>query len=330
MAKKSTEPTEKTQPMTTPAAPEAAIVPQPVVQALTPVAPEFEALPEKHRANLARVIQPTTAEFSAAVKLVGPTFQPPLLDLVERMSPDKPGSHLSNDGFQPTTVKLYQGIGKDETRPAKLLPGAFYSTTSRDLSEKMVVAVLGFFDGRTLWPPKDAGTNAPVCYSLDGLAGSKYGACETCPSKKLAYTQGGCTPQFTFWFIDQAMTGVYELTFSKTSYKAGQGLARMLRDSARPWNRWVELSSNAREEGDKRWFVIKAGLLQDKNPANVDVSPDLRAVFALLNRALDVGTYYPRLSRQYGKTDNATEGNAGQELTADISATDLGGANTGL
>lgn len=295
------------------------------------------SLPEVHRAKVAKMVRPTGEEFNKAALATTGEQQERLLDLIERMSPNKPGVHLSTEGFAPTMVKLYHGVGKDETRPAKLVPGSFYSTTSRDLTEKMTVAVLGYFDGRTLWPPKDAESSSPVCYSNDGLNGSKYGACNTCPSLKLPYNKGGCTPQFNFWFIDKDLTGIFELSFSKTSYSAGKALARILKDSRRPWDRWIEVQSVPRVEGDKQWFVIKATPVQDsKNPANNETSKPLREVFSLLSRSLDLEAYYPRLSRQYNRpADEVNEpapaaGGAGKPLSADTNDGDFGGANTTL
>lgn len=318
------------------AAPAALATTQPA--AVAALEPALAGLPEMHRVKAAKIVRPTTQEFEAAVQLVAADQREKLVELIERMSSDKPGVHRSQEGFAPTLVKLYHGVGNDESRPAKLVPGNFYSSTSRDLTDKMVVAILGFSDGRTLWPPKDAESNQPVCSSHDGVNGSKYGACASCPSKALPYTKGGCTPQFNFWFIDQEATGIYELVFSKTSYKAGQALARTVSDSRRAWDRWIEFASVARTEGDKKWFVVKASPISDpKVPANNETSKELRSVFSLFNRALELGTLYPRLARQYtrqgdegGAAPEAAPTGAGSALKADTSDGDFGGANPGL
>ena len=271
----------------------------------------------------------------AAVLKTAPEQQEKLFDLIERLSPDKPGVHLSSEGFQPTIVKLNQGVGNDASRPAKLPPGNFYSSSSRDLGDQFKVAVLGLTDGRILWPPKDSGTNTPVCYSIDNEEGSKFGKCALCPNAKLAYNANGCAPQYTFWFIDQELTGIYEVNFSKTSYSAGKALARILKDSRRPWYRWVEFTAEERVNGDKRWFVIKANPVQDaKNAANNDTSSPLREVFDLLNRSLDLETYYPRLARQYDRAAENADPSAGAGAStsaptkADHSDADFGSSSS--
>lgn len=349
MSKKSNDVKDAT-PAVTPEAP-APVAAAPVVAAAAPAAlatvaplsadPVMAALlaqlPEIHRARASAMTRPTGAEFEQAVAKTSPEQQESLLSLIERMAPNKPGVHLSEEAFAPTIVKVYHGVGNDASRPAKLLPGSFYSSTSRDLSEKMTVAILAFSNGRTLWPEKDAESKNPICSSGDGLNGTKYGSCATCPSMKLMYTQGGCTPQYTFWFIDREATGIYELSFSKTSYSAGKALARIVKDSARPWDRWIELASVAKVNGDKKWYLIQGTPVQDiKVPANEATSPALRGVFGLLNRSLELESYYPRLARQYSRsTDDesappAGSNTAGKPLGADVSDGDFGGADTSL
>jgi len=346
MSSKPTVTPEKVQSVTTPAAtnvPKVPTVPpapaavQTTSTAITPVAPAniahadpgiqalLNSLPAAHHRGITKLSRPTADEVDAAINALPVAERTAVTELVERLR--------GGDEFRPTVVKLYQGIGSDAARPAKQLPGSFYSMGSVDLGSELNIAVLKIWDTRVLWPPTDADSKNPICMSADGKSGNKYGACDTCPNSKKKYTEGGCMPQFTMWFVDQGFTGIYEHQFSKTAYNMGKSLKQIVQADAHPWNRWIKLFAKEQTKGDKRWFISSGIPVSDtKNPTNEKTTDAIRNVFKLLEASLELDVYYPKLVRQYAPSTEGGDvaGDVGSPLKADLTDADFGGANKNL
>jgi len=289
-----------------------------------------ERLPSKHAMNLLKLSRPSPEAIATALAGLPDAEREQMNDMIDRLQ--------GGSDFRPTLVKVYHGTGNDPVRPEKLPPGNFYSAGSVDLDSKLTVAVLRVWDARVLWPPKDSDTKQPVCSSHDSVTGTVFGECKTCPNAKKKYADGGCTPQIVAWFIDKSMTGIYELSFSKTSMQSGRALKTIVGTDRRPWYRWMNITAVPRVDGDRRWYVTQCAPVQDaKVPANTVTSDALRAVLQQLATSLDIDVYYRRLEAQYtggqGRSDSAGDlpaAGAGKELAADTSDADFGGANTGL
>lgn len=228
--------------------------------------------------------------------------------LVKKTNPHKQGAHTTNRGFQPTTLKLYHGVGNDPVRPPKMAPGEFYSADSQIVGDKFNAVVLNFYIGRILWPPQGStDSKAPICYSADRETGSKYGSCKTCELSNKLYTQGGCMLEYTFFLLDENLSSIYELKFNKSSYGAGTSLSSIITKSENLWDRWITFSSAEQTDTTKtkRWFVQKANPLVDaKNPDKAHTPKELRPLFEALSSIIDSDVYYPLLADINDKLNN--------------------------
>jgi hypothetical protein len=272
-------------------------------------------LPAKYKSDVLFLKRPSSEELFAAIEKLPSDEQDKMITLAAKTRPKKQGVHTTRSGFQPISVRIYQGTGNDPVRPQKMTPGEFYNAAGIVMGEKIEGTVIHVFEGRTLWPAKDAGgdnqSKAPICVSLDRVEGSKYGSCQACPLSTKAYNQGGCPKDVTIIFVDKELTGVYSLTFAKTSYAAGDALVKMLQKSENIWDRQVSITAQERTEKDYKWYVIKATPVSDpKNPANNYTPKNLHPIYEMLSKVVDADVYYPQLADIYDRSKNSADSNA--------------------
>lgn len=262
-----------------------------------------DRLPPDHR-DRERVLMMERPSPSALIEKVASldgTWQDRVLGLVRKMRPSKQGLHVQGSGFKVTDIKLYHGVGSDASRPAKLAPGCFYTSDSRSLDDKFVAAVIAVHEPRTLWPPMDGQRARPLCSSLDQRQGSAFGACATCKYSSLQWSKGGCAPEVQAFVIDQEMTGIYSIKFTKTSHRSGTHLTKLIAGDDELWSRWIQFSSTEYKEGTKRWYGIQAAPIDAKNAAEIFTPKSLDPVFRSMSQALDAEVYYPALADQYDR-----------------------------
>lgn len=303
-----------------PAAPAEAApaAPAAIVPAEASVSPEFAArkalalrLPEEVRSRAMMLKRPTPNELMDTVMKLPEASQEAMMLLVSKTNPVKQGLHTASSGFEPTELKVFHGVGNDATRPRQTLPGQFYSKDSRVLGEKFNAVPLAILEGQVLWPPKVPGaaaeSTAPICVSLDRKTGSKYGSCASCPlsPENRSYTQGGCMREVTAYLLDEPMTSVFELKFSKTSEGAGRALVTILKKSNTLWDRWFTFEAKERVEKGNKWYVIQAGTVADQ--AKVNTNPIFHELFSGLSKVIDADVIYPALANTYDRAKNSTE-----------------------
>lgn len=263
-----------------------------------------------HRRNMMLADErPTQDQLMGVVESLTAPLQKQVLDIIKRANPRKPGMHTVNTGFTPIEMKLNQGTGSDPIRPRNSIPGHFYTGDSRALEERFDGLVIGLYQGRTLWPERDAqgdaSSKAPICVSLDREQGSKYGACAQCYYAPKPYNEGGCATDVTVFFLDRDLTGIYSIKFSKSSIGGGEGLVKVLRKQEKPWARWVRFESQEAKKGDKRWFTIKAVPVSDPKNRDMEIPPaELDPLLGLLSAIVDYDVYYPAIVDTYSRFKN--------------------------
>jgi hypothetical protein len=236
-----------------------------------------------------------------------------MMTLVSKTNPEKQGLHSSSSGFEPTALKVYHGTGNDPLRPRQTLPGQFYSADSRVIGEKFNAVPLAIYEGHILWPEKSQDnkeSKAPICVSVDRKMGSKYGSCDSCPLNPNVrqYNQGGCMREVTAYLLDQDMTSIYELKFSKTSEGAGRALMGVMKKSNSLWDRWFTFEAKERVEKGNKWYVIHAGPVADASKANTDLK--FHPLFNALSKVIDSDIYYAAMANTYDRAKNSTEAGA--------------------
>lgn len=295
-----------------PAAPPAAIVP-----ATESVSSEFAArkalamrLPEEVRPRALMLKRPSPAELMDIVMKLPEASQEAMMTLVSKTNPEKQGLHSSSSGFEPTALKVYHGTGNDPLRPRQTLPGQFYSADSRVIGEKFNAVPLAIYEGQILWPEKSQDnkeSKAPICVSVDRKMGSKYGSCHTCPlaPEHRQYSQGGCMREVTAYLLDQDMTSIYELKFSKTSEGAGRALMGVMKKSNNLWDRWFTFEAKERVEKGNKWYVIQSGPVADAAKAVTDAK--FHPLFTALSKVIDSDIYYTAMANTYDRAKNSSD-----------------------
>jgi len=222
------------------------------------------------------------------------------MTLVGKANPEKQGIHSTTSGFEPTALKVYHGVGNDQTRPRQCLPGQFFSGDSHVLGEKFNAVPLAIFERNTLWPPQSdtgEGNKAPICNSVDRKTGSKYGSCDACPlnPKVRSYTQGGCTAEYAVYLMDETMTSIYDLRFSKSSGKTGRVLMDILKKQKFVWERWFTFEAVPQTKGSsKKYYIIGASPIADAVKAVTSVA--FHPLFSAFSKLIDADVYYPQLA----------------------------------
>jgi len=304
-------------PIEAPAAPAAAASTAIIPAGDASISSEFAArkalanrLPEEVRARALMLKRPTPKELMDIVMALPEAGQEAMMTLVSKTNPEKQGLHTSSSGFEPTALKPYHGTGNDPLRPRQCLPGQFYSADSRILGEKFTAVPLAIYEGQILWPPKSTDnkeSKAPICVSVDRKTGSKYGNCDACPLNPSVrqYSQGGCMREVTAYLLDQEMTSIYELKFSKTSEGAGRALMGIMKKSNSLWDRWFTFEAKERVEGANKWYVIQAAPVADASKANTDVK--LHPLFTALSKIIDTDIYYAALANIHDRLKNSAD-----------------------
>jgi hypothetical protein len=236
--------------------------------------------------------------------------QEAMMTLVAKTNPEKQGLHTSSSGFEPTALKVYHGTGNDPIRPRQTLPGQFYSADSRVIGEKFNAVPLAIYEGHILWPEKTKDSNeskAPICVSVDRRMGSKYGNCDACPlhPNLRPYAQGGCMREITVYLLDQDMTSIYELKFSKTSEGAGKALMGVMKKSNFLWERWFTFEAKERVDKGNKWYIIQSSPVADATKAITDTK--FHPLFNALSKVIDADIYYTQMANIYDRARNSPD-----------------------
>lgn len=274
-----------------------------------------ERLPAQYKGDVLMLKKPEPAELVGIVEKLPAETTTKLMEIIRKTRPKKQGAHTSREGFQPTEIRLYQGTGTDALRPKNCIPGGLYTSESKLLEAPFDAAVIHFYEGRILWPPREGGESAkaPICVSMDRKKGSRYGECSSCPYAGKPYNQGGCMKEVVAFLVDKDFTGIYSMRFNKSSQGAGEALTRILNKSEEIFSRWVRFETSERTEGSKRWFVLKASPVADaKSKANEYVQDELKPLFNAFSRIIDRDVYWPGMADVYTRLEGSTDANTGE------------------
>lgn len=247
-----------------------------------------------------QLARPSNEELADAVTKLSPAYMEKFAMLLKRATKKKQGAHAGRGGFQPVEIRVFQGMGKNPNRPKDCLPNEFFTDDSRRLGETFKGIVFHTAEGQTLWPPKGAGKGGddqkrPICSALgkpeDGAVGTRYGPCIKCPLRTKPVQEGGCGRETVVHLVDENISNIYKLRFTKTSAKNGSYLANVLRKGDEIWGRFVTFGTETGEnkEAGTEWRIIY-GKLGDDTPA------ELTPVMNALSRLVDADVYYPGIA----------------------------------
>ena len=264
-------------------------------------------LPVLYKDTVMMLPRPTTSDIMEEIAKLPAEWQDKAMNLLRRLNPQKQGVHTSGRAMKVSDVRLYQGVGSDPSRPAKLAPGGIYTTDSATIETPFTVLVLGLHETRTLWPPLGAAERGPLCYSVDSVQGTRYGACKACPKSDKLPRDGGCTKNIEAYVLDKDWTGFYRIQFNKTSYRAGQQLDRIVGNSSEAWEKWISIAEQENKDGTKRWFTYKVDVADAKSSTGPAVPKAVWGFIEKLSQALDANVYYPALADSYDRAAGPAE-----------------------
>lgn len=260
-----------------------------------------QGLPVELRERALKLWRPTASEMQGLIEALPSNVKAKVEALLNSLSPDDDGLLGDYEQRIAQDIKLYHGVGNDPLRPRGVNKGEFYGSNGQEFGGKFVGAVLGLSDGRTLWPPKGSASNSPVCYSHDGRMGSEFGVCDNCEYAAKKIIEGGCARDLTVYMVDNEFTGLYAIKFTKTSYKYGTVLRKILSQSKVPWAKWTQFEAGEETANNNKYHVIKASTVTSKNPADVIVAPELLPVFRALSSLVQAEVYLPKVVKLYAR-----------------------------
>lgn len=108
------------------------------------------------------------------------------------------------------------------------------SATKEPLGVSQKVRIYRLWNARVMLPPRGEGS-FPICSSVDGKTGSKYGNCAGCPRK--GFTADSCRDQGYFiGALESDPTQLIRLIMWKSSRANGRKLVKILSDKSKEHN----------------------------------------------------------------------------------------------
>lgn len=280
--------------------------------------------------KLAKLRVPTQADLEDAVKALSPEENQAFMSFWERRTEPHDGmGEGTEQSFTSTLkrIKLYQGSGDDQGRPEDCREGGLYvqhgptlavlpdDAARLEMPGFLRAAVIGFYNGRTYWAPKDnkgqpqfppgfsKDHRGPICSSLDRQVGGYYDKCETCPFRPSQGASGEdrtCRNETTL-FLMLENYNVYRMDISSTTLPTCATPIRSQVENWRfMWECFFQFSTEKRTQGDRRWFVTKSALARSKAfPQGIPTSEGFRKLAQYFARMISTQWYYPTLSRIY-------------------------------
>lgn len=260
---------------------------------------------EMYHHRLQTVQRPTLKDLMKILHEIPEEYQEKVTALLRRMDPNRPGLYLADSKQQPTELRLYQGTGNDPNRPENCRVGHFYYTTKQNVGASFTGTVIALWEGRTLWPGPNDPRTAPICSSMNRVMGSRFGLCETCPSRPWRNGQKtDCNDDVVVYMLPDTLDDIILVRFSRTSAPTGRQLASYASKSIVPWQRFYRLTASERQGQGKKniqWHVMKV------EPAEEKVPFELLDLCAALCAMASHDLILPGLARIYDQAHGADE-----------------------
>lgn len=345
MSKQNKQNTQNTQTVSTPApAPEPPAAPEPsselaVAEDRTSEVVPVHALTQRYKESLPQleqyldqVLPPAPGEIKTALTTLSPEKRAAFTAALARMNPIKAGQHTARTEFRLPEMRVYQGTGADELRPADCPTGGIYTTDGRVLAAPKAALVnlrhnpkhaklgttvsgyvIGVHEAHTFWPPRSGNNppgievraNVPICRSLDRQRGDGFGACAACsyrpfkdgkPVKGGKANKDGCRNEDHVYFVPADFSGVYRLVVHGKGIGPGSAA---IKKKTRPWTSYYEhafeLEAKEITEGTDRWFELNASVASDTPDPNEAEA----ALLSALQRQVDYEVYLPQMHAIY-------------------------------
>lgn len=211
----------------------------------------------------------------AQLEDVEPEAMERLNNLIKIMSSSTVGIEGAAE-WRPEKLKLNHPITKDDMCPDNVAPGDLYvpgrrvwSREEDGRSNPFKFVLCYAYRTRARFPE---GEGQPDCTSAD-LEWNDHGTlkCEDCPDLPFGPKSGGkptnCNTSWNMVILPLDLSGVYTVRFSKTSYKAGSNVVKLLKTALRPWDKAFGLTSKLQSGSNYDYNVFQTMPLGDEEPA---------------------------------------------------------------
>lgn len=197
--------------------------------------------------------------------------------LVDRMGTKIEGIGDNPIEWRPENLRVVQP-SSDRSKLPKGTPIGAIMLGEKVADQPLKSIPIRVWNSRQMWSP-DKDENRLICFSPDGLVGSKYGLCKDCQYGKFDEEAGrsACNKGKTFLSVTSDLSTVFSTTFTKTNYQNGNQWAQMMTKArVAPYKRVYELKTKTSE----KYKNVEALLVDTQNESTpVEQIPFLEALF---------------------------------------------------
>ena len=252
-------------------------------------------------------------KFEALSSLVGEMtgeVKDGLLELTEQANPVKEGMEEleMRRGTEIPRINICQPTSNKQSKPEAVRPGDLYTDNGVMLMRPFEFVPIYFYEEHVNFP---AQSKAPECKAPDAKFGMPVGIlcaggagqkpCEFLPFGKQNGGQGdqkqvSCFAQVMVVVITKDLRSLYVIPYGKTSYPAGQALARMARGQTKPWKQSYLLDTekktgNATGQSVLYYVAKTAPTGKDNSPEAFKIAGTLAAL-CRAQRQKSIADYY--------------------------------------
>ena len=247
---------------------------------------------------------------SALVTEMTGEVQAGLLELIEQANPVKEGMEEleMRRGTEIPRINICQPTSNKQSKPEAARPGDLYTDNGVLLERPFEFVPIYFYEEHVNFP---AQSKAPECKAPDAKYGMPFGLlcaggsgqkpCDFLPFGKQNGGQGDqkqvtCFAQVMVVVITKDLHSLYVIPYGKTSYSAGQALARMARGQTKPWKQSYLLDTekktgNATGQSVLYYVAKTAPTGKDNSPEVFRIAGTLAAL-CRAQRQKSIADYY--------------------------------------
>ena len=185
-----------------------------------------------------------------------------ILQLATLTAPEIKGIEGTGSQFRVASVRVRQPISSSAGIPEDCKPGQLFSTKGGTLGDSLTFIPILRHAQRKKWT-QDSQID---CLSIDGVRGTRYGECKSCPYSQ--FEQGKtmeCSSGHTFFVVTPELDALYRLDFQKSSAKAGKNILNLTEPPAL-WGKSFTLGTLHETAGGRNYYRMNTKPTGTKTP----------------------------------------------------------------
>lgn len=165
---------------------------------------------------------------------------------------------------------LRQNSSNSDTVPPEAKPGQFYTSFSVFIGDSFSFIPVYTHNIRKKW-----GEEKIDCQSLDGITGTRYGVCASCPHGQYdPNARPECSSGTAYYVVAEDLSAIYRIEFTKTSAQAGR-VIRKLSLPPNMWSRSFTVSAEKKTGNNRNYFTMKVAATPRRTNAQVSKVCDI-------------------------------------------------------